>query len=205
MQGRHHRHRAVLHLVQGLVPHAGVVQALAGVALAEFGKVQPCAEVLARAAQHRCAHRPGQAGKRVAHREDQRVVERIALGRTVQAHDGNLAVLALGFDLDQGVAHLGSCCGCIVVIKNNQKKPFRAEFRRCLPLPRASSGRGRLPPASAGCSAHRPRAGGTRRKCRENTQPAAPRGGQPIPAAHAWAAPPNAAPGVSPSFPEPQS
>jgi len=85
-------HRAALDAVQRLVPHARVLHALAGVALADLRQVEPGAEVRALAVEHRRAHRAGQVLEGVAQREDQPVVERVALGRAGQADDGDVVL-----------------------------------------------------------------------------------------------------------------
>ena len=121
VQRRDHRHRAVLHLLQRRVPHARMLQACAGVALLQLRQVEAGAEMRAFAVDHGGAHRGGQLLEGVAQREDQCVGQRVALGRRVQADDGDVAV---EFELEVGVVvMIAFRSGSIMVMKNNQFKP----------------------------------------------------------------------------------
>ena len=105
MQRRNHRHRAVLHAFQCRVPHARVVQALAGIALLQFAQIQAGAEVIALTSYHGGAHAGGHGFKQMAQGQDQGVVQCIALGTARQADDSDLLLLALQFKVDVFFAH----------------------------------------------------------------------------------------------------
>jgi hypothetical protein len=95
-----------LHAFQRGVPHAGVVQALAGVAFLQFRQVKPGAEMFTLAIEHGGAHSRRQVFKEVAQRQDEPVRQRVALGPTGQAHHGNRAA---DFELNVFLGHGGVC------------------------------------------------------------------------------------------------
>src|SRR4029079_2813750 len=67
---------------------------LGDVALGQLGQVETGAEVIALAAEHDRARRFGQAGEGGLELRDKRIVQGVALGRTVEAHVGHrVAVL----------------------------------------------------------------------------------------------------------------
>ena len=90
MQGGDHGHRAKLHRVQGLVPHARVHHPLPGVALLQLRQIQAGAEVIARAVDHGGFGGLGQGLEHVAQRDDQAVVQGIAFQRPRQGHHGHI-------------------------------------------------------------------------------------------------------------------
>ena len=107
MQRSDDRHGAVLHALQRGVPHARVVQALAGVAFFQFRQVQTGAEMGAVAIDDSGAHGAGHFLEQVAQREDQAVVQRVALGRAGQADHGHFLVVAAQLEMDVWMGHRG--------------------------------------------------------------------------------------------------
>jgi hypothetical protein len=87
VQGGDDGDRPVLHLLQRRVPHARVVHAGAGIALLQLGQVEAGAKVLAFTVEHDRAHRIGQALERVPDAKDERIAQRVALGRAREAQD----------------------------------------------------------------------------------------------------------------------
>ena len=105
VQCRDDRHGAVLQLFQRGVPHAGMQQPRAGVALFQLGQVEAGAEVFAIAVEHGGAYALRQRFEGSAHSLHQRIAQRVALGGPVQAHDGDVAIdLELDVFLGQGNA-----------------------------------------------------------------------------------------------------
>ena len=80
------RHAAVLDAVEHPVPHLRVAQALGGVVLGQFGQVEAGREMIADAVDDNGADVVGQIGEAILDREDDAVIERIALGRPVEPH-----------------------------------------------------------------------------------------------------------------------
>jgi hypothetical protein len=80
------------------VPHLGVPQALGGVVLGQFGQVEAGGEMIAYAMDDHGACPLGKIGKTVLDRQDNAVIQRIALGRAVEAHGQHRARL---LDLEQ--------------------------------------------------------------------------------------------------------
>ncbi|MCY1559919.1 hypothetical protein D9M68_970040 [compost metagenome] len=84
------------------MPHARVVQALAGVALAEFGEIEAGAEVVAAAVDDGGAHTVRHGLEHVADGQDQAIIERVALGGAVERDDSDFAGCALQAQGDVG-------------------------------------------------------------------------------------------------------
>jgi hypothetical protein len=78
---------------------------LAGISFTQLRKVEPGAEMLAMPIEHRSAYRGGQLIEARSKRQDQAVVERVALGRTVQGNQGQLLLLAHQLDVQVWVIH----------------------------------------------------------------------------------------------------
>ena len=85
VQDRDHRHPAELDLVERRMPGARMQDAFGDAALRELGEVEAGAEVLALAAEHDRAHGFGQVDEGGVQLRHQRVVDRVALGRAIQA------------------------------------------------------------------------------------------------------------------------
>ena len=90
-----------------------MVQAFAGVALLEFGQVEPGAEMFAFAGDDRRAGFGRQVLEGVAQRFDQAVAQGIAFGGAAQSDDGDRAAhlqsdTAAGRAFKQGVCHVTS-------------------------------------------------------------------------------------------------
>ena len=87
------RHAAEFDLLECLMPGAGVEHALGHAVQFEFGKVETGGEVIARTMQHDGLDLFRQAGKERFQPGYDFVVERIALLRTVEPQNGNIALL----------------------------------------------------------------------------------------------------------------
>ena len=93
-----HRHAAILNAVEHPVPHLRVKQSAGRVVLGQFGEIEAGGEVVADTMDDDGADVVGQVRKTVADRKDDAVVERVALGRPVEADRQHPAGL---FDLQQ--------------------------------------------------------------------------------------------------------
>ena len=98
LQRRDHGDAAILDAVEHPVPHLGVPQALGGIALAQFGEVEAGREMIADAMDDHGPDALRNVRKAVLDRQDDAVVQRIALGRAVEAHGQHRARL---HDLEQ--------------------------------------------------------------------------------------------------------
>ena len=85
VQHRDHRDAAELDLLERRMPSARMHQAVGDAALGELRQIETCAEVLAFAAEHDHVHRVRQVDEGGVQLGDQRIVERVALGRAIEA------------------------------------------------------------------------------------------------------------------------
>ena len=86
-----HRDRAELDLLEGSVPHARVAHSRQRVPLGHLGEVEAGAEVVTVGVDDHAGDVVGQPDEEPLDPEHRRVVERVALGRTGQGEDGDLA------------------------------------------------------------------------------------------------------------------
>jgi len=115
VQRSDHRHTAVLHGVERDVPVARVVHAFTGIAFLEFGQVQASAEVFAFAVNHGSLGLGRQVLEGVTNGFDQRIGQRVALGRTAQGDHGDGTThfkgdAMLGCAFEDRVAHREVLC-----------------------------------------------------------------------------------------------
>jgi hypothetical protein len=87
------------------MPHAGVVQALTGVTVLQLAQIESGAEVLTLAINNRGAHAGGHFFKQIAQRQNEAVVERVALFAAGETDDGNFLLLAANFEMEVFIAH----------------------------------------------------------------------------------------------------
>ena len=130
LQSCDHRNGPVLHTLQRGVPHAGMVQALAGITLFELTQVQACTEVRALAGDHGRPHAFGHVFEQIPQREDESVVQGVALGAAGQADHRHFLFLTEAFEMDIGVLRKSFHNGAILVIVNNQIKSLERSFSR---------------------------------------------------------------------------
>ena len=96
LQRRDHRHAAVLDAVEHPVPHLRMDQAGGGVLLGQFGQIEPGGEMIADAMDHHRADVVGDGREAVLNRQNNAVIQRVALGRAVQADGQHRAGLLDG-------------------------------------------------------------------------------------------------------------
>ncbi len=91
VQHRDHRRLAELDVLECAVPARRMLDAFGGVALGELGEIEARGEVLAFAVEHHGLDVFGQRGEERLQPQHSGVVERVALVRTLQRHDGDVA------------------------------------------------------------------------------------------------------------------
>ncbi|MGY3404418.1 hypothetical protein ACVWZV_000531 [Bradyrhizobium sp. GM5.1] len=118
-----HRHAAVLDAVEHPVPHLGMEKAATGIMVGQFGEVETAGKMVADAVDDDGADILGQGRKTLADLQDDAVVERIALGRPIEA-DGQNPVRPLDLQKPGGarvsglgvsLCHLRPCQNSYVV------------------------------------------------------------------------------------------
>ena len=98
LQRGDHRHAAILNAVEHPVPHLRMPQAVGGVVLGQFRQIEAGGEMIADAVDHHGADVIREIGEAILDRQDDAVVQRVALGRAVEA-DGQHRARCL--DLEQ--------------------------------------------------------------------------------------------------------
>jgi len=94
-----------------------VDQPFGGVALGQFGEIEAGGEMIADAMDDDGADRIGNRGEAVLQRQDDAVVQRIALGGTVEPHGQHRAN---GLDLEQrGITRVGVSHGLLFPLQNS--------------------------------------------------------------------------------------
>src|SRR4051794_14218242 len=88
-QRRDYGHAAVLDAVEHPVPHLGMEKAAGGVVVGKFGEIETAGKMVADAVDDDRADILGQGRKTLADLKDDAVVERIALGRPIEADGQN--------------------------------------------------------------------------------------------------------------------
>jgi hypothetical protein len=117
MQRRQERNWTAFHTVEDRVPEAGVQDTLEGRTLGMFGEVETGAEMVAMAVDDADLRLASGALHRVAEVVDGAVVDRVALGGTIEAEQGDVAFERVGdLGLVRGrrlLCHPGSPSSCL--------------------------------------------------------------------------------------------
>jgi hypothetical protein len=105
MQSGHYRHRPVLYAFKRGMPHAGMKQTLACIALAQLAQIQTCTKVLTLAINHCGPHRGRQVLEHIAKGQNEAVVQGVALGEARQTDNGNFILFAANFEVEVFSGH----------------------------------------------------------------------------------------------------